>query len=295
MKITLLLTLFVFTHPLLADDMPEKYGALDTQLFVGTGQQQPLIVGFGGGEGGNAWASDYWQKTRDDFLAKGYAFLAVGYFGLPNTSQQLDRISLNAIDSAISEAAKNPLVNGDKIALIGGSKGAELVLNFASRYPRVSAVVALAPSHVSFPGLTYTMEHSSWSFDGEDVPYVPPNERIIPALMQGDLHTAFSVMLEDQTAVEKARILVEKINGPVLLISARADEMWPSFSMAEQLVERLEQAKFPHHVQHIISDGDHASTLNYFADIFTFLEQHFKTSSVDRNTHSKSFNAKDNK
>lgn len=276
MKITLTLILFSFTQLLVAETMPEKHGSIDVKLFVGKNENQPLVVGFGGGEGGNAWASSHWEKTRNEFLEKGYAFLAVGYFGMPNTTQMLDRVSLNHIYDEITKAAENPLVNADKVALIGGSKGAELVLNLASRYSDIDAVVAIVPSHVSFPGLTYTMEHSSWMFNGEEVPFVPASERIIPAVLQRDLHTAFSIMLEDEVAVEKARIQVEKINGNVLLISARKDEMWPSFSMSEQLLERFKQAKFQHHVQHIISEGDHASSLNYFADIFSFLEHHFK-------------------
>lgn len=271
-------TLLIFLFSLgIAKDFPEKHGSVDTKLFVGKNNNQPLIIGFGGGEGGNAWASDYWKKTRDEFLEKGYALLAIGYFGMPNTSQMLDRIPLDAIYHEITEAAKHPLINPKKLALIGGSKGAELVLNLASRYPAISSVIAIVPSHVSFPGITYTMEHSSWTFDGVEVPFVPANERIIPAVLTRDLHTAFSIMLEDEEWVDKARIPVEKINGSLMIISAREDEMWPSMMMSEQLVEKLEQAQFRHHYEHIIAEGDHASALNHFPEIFTFLDQYFKS------------------
>ncbi len=276
MKITTVGILILFFNALCASELPEKHGALDVQLFVGKNANQPLVVGFGGGEGGNAWASDHWQATRDEFLDKGYAFLAIGYFGMPNTSQMLDRISLNAIYKAIVEAGENPQVNAEKIALIGGSKGAELVLNLASRYPAISSVVAIVPSHVSFPALTYNMNHSSWWFNGEEVPYIPANARIVPAAINRDLHTVFSILLEDKDWVEKARIPVEKINGSVLIVSAREDEMWPSLFMSEQLVERFKQSKFTHHYEHIVAEGDHASSLNYFPEIFVFLEQHFK-------------------
>ncbi len=276
MKILLIILFTTFILPLSAEQLPERHGAIDTQLYVGEGINQPLVVGFGGGEGGNAWASDYWKKTRDEFLSKGYAFLAVGYFGLPNTSQQLDRISLNAIHKGILQAKEHPQVSIDKVALIGGSKGAELVLNLASRYTDINAVVAIVPSHVSFPALTYDMGHSSWMFDGQEVPYIAANERIIPAAIQRDLHTVFSILIEDQAVVEQARIQVEKINGAVLLISAQKDEMWPSTLMSEQLIKRFKQTDFEYPAEHIISDGDHASSLNYFPEIFTFLERHFK-------------------
>jgi len=61
----------------------------DTEL--GKGNKQPLIVGLGGSEGGNAWSSNYWKKTRDQFIEQGYAFLAIGYFranGTPDTLQK---------------------------------------------------------------------------------------------------------------------------------------------------------------------------------------------------------------
>jgi len=69
----------------------------------------------------------------------------------PNT---LDRISLNAIHDAIIEVSKNTKIDAGKIALIGGSKGGELVLNLASYFDDIDAVIAISPSHVSFPAMT---------------------------------------------------------------------------------------------------------------------------------------------
>jgi hypothetical protein len=74
-----------------------------------------------------------------------------------------------------------------------------------------------------------------------------------------------------------ARIPVEKINGSLLLISAREDEMWPSLMMSEMMIEKLKQVNFPHHVELIIAKSDHASSLNHFPEIFTFLDKHFKS------------------
>ena len=278
MKIFLVIILSFFTYTISAENISDENGTIDAQLYVGEKDNQPLIVGFGGGEGGNAWASDHWKKTRDEFLQKGYAFLAIGYFGMPNTSPKLDRISLNAIYKEINKAVANPNVNANKIALIGGSKGGELVLNLASRYPAISAVVAIVPSHVSFPGLTMTMDHSSWMYNNEEIPYVPANERIIPAALRGDLHTMFSIMLEDAPLVDldNAEIPVEKINGSILIVSAREDEAWPSFMMSEKIIDRLNNKNFTHYFEHLISEGDHASSLDKFPEIFEFLNLHFK-------------------
>ncbi|TAH06743.1 MAG: hypothetical protein EAZ13_08295 [Sphingobacteriia bacterium] len=75
-------------------------------LYTGENSNQPLIVGLGGSEGGNAWASSRWKKTRDAFLENGYAFLAIGYFGCQGTPKILNKIAINDVYNAITIAKK---------------------------------------------------------------------------------------------------------------------------------------------------------------------------------------------
>ncbi|MFC3192660.1 acyl-CoA thioester hydrolase/BAAT C-terminal domain-containing protein [Marinicella sediminis] len=254
---------------------PKGHGQLDAQLYLGDGDQQPLVVGFGGSEGGNAWASEHWKAVRDDFINAGFAFLAVGYFGMPNTSQQLDRISLDAIHALIVDTAGNAKIDGQKIIVIGGSKGGELVLNLASRYQDIGAVIALVPSHVSFPGLTYEMKHSSWMYLGEEVQFVKATPDIVVPRMTGDIHQVFTVLLEDVGDDHPALIAVERINGPVILISAQEDEVWPSTRMSDLVMERLKKHRFGHDYEHWSLSGDHASVLTQFPRIIEYLRQQF--------------------
>ncbi|WP_298417960.1 hypothetical protein [uncultured Kordia sp.] len=76
-------------------------------LYVGKSENQPLIVGLGGSEGGNAWTSNYWKATRDQFIKKGYAFLAIGYFNAPETPKLLEKIAIEDIHNAIVKATQN--------------------------------------------------------------------------------------------------------------------------------------------------------------------------------------------
>jgi uncharacterized protein len=257
--------------------LSEHHGKVDARLYVGDSTRQPLIVAFGGGSGGNDWTRNYLKEKREEFLTRGYAVLAIGYFNTGNTPDALDRISLNAIaDTIMSVARRYPQIDTNKIALLGGSKGGELILNLASRYDHFKAVVALSSSHVSFPAITWSANTSSWMYNGTEVPYVPaPYETIIPAL-KGDLHEAFSVMLKNKEAVEKAGIAVEEINGPILILSAKNDEQWPATIMSEQLIKRLEEENFKHHFQHVILEGGHVEPLNHFAYVYDFLDQYFK-------------------
>jgi fermentation-respiration switch protein FrsA (DUF1100 family) len=45
--------------------------------------------------------------------------------------------------------------------------------------------------------------------------------------------------------VERASIEVERIAGPVMLISGEADAMWPSAPLAEMALDRLHRARHP--------------------------------------------------
>ncbi|MFD2522398.1 acyl-CoA thioester hydrolase/BAAT C-terminal domain-containing protein [Emticicia soli] len=249
---------------------------VNSRLYVGDTDKQPLIVGLGGSEGGNPWASNYWKKTRDEFINKGYAFLALGYFGAEGAPDMLDRISLEKVHDAIVEATKNLKIDKNRIALIGGSKGAELALLLASHFNDIKCVIAIVPSHVAFPGLTNHLSTSSWTYQGKEVPYVPVSEEAIPALIKRDLRTAFDTMLNDKAAVEKAAIHVEHINGPVFLLSATQDEMWGSTPMSDAIIARLKQHNFTHHYEHIAIEGGHAAPLKHFNKIFDFLANHFK-------------------
>jgi dienelactone hydrolase len=254
--------------------LPERHGKLDVELFAREGHDQPLVVGFGGAEGGNAWASDHWRVQRERFLDQGYAFLAVGYFGAPGTPGSLDRISLDAIHTAIRAAAADPRVSDTCIAALGGSKGAELALSLASRYEDIDAVVGIVPSNVVFAAHTDAMTTSSFTDRGEALPFVPVPWSATPALLSGDFREAYSIMLRDTAAALAASIPVERIAGPVLLISATRDEMWPSREMADRIVARLHEHGFAHAVEHIPVEGGHAAPLQRFDAVEKFLDQH---------------------
>jgi uncharacterized protein len=244
-------------------------------LYVGKGKKQPLIVGLAGAEGGNAWTSDYWKKTRDQFIEKGYAFLAIGYFKAKGTPDTLQKIAIEDVHNAILEATKNRKINKKKVAIVGGSRGADLALLIGSYYKDIKCVVGIVASHATFPGNTNHFSTSSWTYQNKELPFVPVNEDAVPFLMKGDLRGTFEAMLKDSIAEEKALIHIENINGPILLVSATKDKICPSTPMSEKMVERLKDKKFKYHFMHIPIEGGHAEPLKHFDLIFTFLEDHF--------------------
>jgi len=245
-------------------------------LYLGKGKKQPLIVGLGGSEGGNAWTSDYWKKTREEFIEKGYAFLAIGYFGSKNTPAILDKIAIEDIHNAILEASKNKKINKKKIAIVGGSRGADLALLTASYYKDIKCVIGIVSSHAVFPGHTQEFNSSCWTFETKELPFIPVNEEAVPFLMKGDLRGTFEAMLKDKIAEEKSLIKVENIKAPILLLSATKDEVCPSTPMAEKMIARLKTFNFKYHFNHIPIEGSHAEPLKHFNLVFDFLDKNFK-------------------
>ncbi len=242
-------------------------------LYTGSQAKQPLVVGLGGSEGGNAWTSDYWKKTRDQFLAKGYAFLAIGYFGCTGTPKILDQIAIDEVYQAIAIAKKHPKVDSSQIAIIGGSRGADLALLLGSYYQDIDVVVAMSASHAVFPGHTQHFTSSCWTFKGKELPFIPVNDQAAPFLMKRDLRGTFTAMMLDSIAEQKALIKVEHIHGAVLLLSADKDEMIPAVQMGEKMVARLKAYQFKYPYQHIVYQGSHTEPTKHFDQVFDFLDR----------------------
>jgi fermentation-respiration switch protein FrsA (DUF1100 family) len=55
--------------------------------------------------------------------------------------------------------------------------------------------------------------------------------------------------------VAAAEIPVERINGPVLLISGTDDAVWPATVLSEYAVRRLRAHRHPHQVEHLVYEG----------------------------------------
>jgi uncharacterized protein len=248
---------------------------IESVLYLGKNKSQPLIVGLGGSEGGNAWTSDYWKKTRDQFIEKGYAFLALGYFGCKSTPDTLNKIAIEDVYNAIKIASKNKQIDNKKIALIGGSRGADLALLVASYYNDIDCVVSIAGSSAVFPGHTNHFTTSCWTYQNKELPFVPLNDKAVPFLKKRDLRGTFEAMLKDTLSVEKASINVEQIKGAVLFLSATKDEICPSTPMAEMMMERLKRNRFKYHYEHKAIEGGHTEPLKHFDTILKFLETNF--------------------
>lgn len=208
----------------------------------------PGILVLGGSGGGIGW-----QDRIGALLAeRGFATLALAYFGMEGLPGQLERIPLEYFDEALDHLVEQPYVEPASIGVVGVSKGGELALLLASRDRRLTAVVAFVPSSAVFQSIAEGWPTtSSWSFEGKDVPFVP--YLITESFRPDRLATMYRESLDQPEAAE-AVIEVERIHGPILLLSGKADTLWPSTYMSEQVMQRLEAKSFPYGFEHVAYD-----------------------------------------
>lgn len=69
----------------------------------------------------------------------------------------------------------------------------------------------------------------------------------------------YEYRLKDTELVRKSTIRVERIGGPILLISGKDDKLWPSDDMARQIMARLKEKKHKFPFRHLSYDKcDHS-------------------------------------
>jgi len=242
------------------------------------------VIILGGSEGGKHWSTNtsYIQQLLD----QGYCVMVLAYFHAPGIPEYLREIPLETFEKAFQWLAAQEQVIPDEYAVVGHSRGGELALLLASRYPQIKAAVAIAPGSVLFPGSPQGFfdllagQHSAWSYQGKPLPFVPWSISLknAPALVTDYQTQMFEQALRNQEAVESAVIPVEKAGGPILCISAAQDEIWPSTLMCDQIVNRLKRNDFPFHYEHIAHDHTHGwcGPEECWGKVVAFLGEYFK-------------------
>jgi dienelactone hydrolase len=206
----------------------------------------PAIVILGGSEGGDMAA----RRAAPLWAARGYVAVGYPYYspswgpsassieGLPTGFAELPLDKLIGVRDALR--ARGDV--GERIGLLGTSKGAEFVLAAASRIDGFSAVAAIVPSDVIWegwgPGHT-DGETPGFAWKGEPLAFVPYKD--IQRGLGRDAEVALSVPHAEGRAaasperVEAARIRVEDIDEPVFVLGGGRDRTWPSGEMAVRI------------------------------------------------------------
>ena len=206
-----------------------------------------LVICFGGSDGGPNF------ETAKRLAEEGYETFALFMFGMKNQEQTLRKIPLEQFEDVISYINKN-IKDNKPISVLGASKGAEYALNLASKYSEIDNLILIAPSSYNFAGLDFEDYGSSWTYKGEELPYIDIKKSsfnsflkniIVPAIIKSPIsfkETYNSAIEKDSTSQEKL-IPVKDVKANILMIVGEDDLMWDSLAMANKIKEQNPKAK----------------------------------------------------
>lgn len=188
----------------------------------GTEDRVPAVIVVGGSDGG---ISPYTDLLASMLAAHGYATLALAYFNIGTLPTKLSQIPLEYFGDAIAWLQEQPGIDPERIGIVGVSRGGELALLLGSKYAEIKAVVSYVGSGYVYPewaGSSSDPTVPAWTWEGMSVPHLSSFE-------------------PSEAELREAEIPVEQINGPVLLIGADDDRVWPSSYLSSIAWERLQR------------------------------------------------------
>lgn len=247
-------------------------GVVGTLFTPATPGPHPAVVVLNGSGGGIN------EPRAALYASHGYAALALGYFNAPGLPPTISHTPLEYFAAALDWLRETVRPENDFVAVAGQSRGGELALLLAATWPeRVSAVIGYVPSAVLHGTLRAGApgeppDSVAWTLGGRPLAHVwegnthadwsafrhppAPGEPVRQA-------PAFESALGDAEAVARARIPVERIAGPILLLSGTDDGFWPSSRYADMIVADLAARgvsdhftrHFAHRVEHLRYEG----------------------------------------
>lgn len=177
----------------------------------------------------------------------GFVALSLGYFGAQGLPEEFAELPLEYFVRGVDWLLEQPMVRGPKVGVTGTSRGSEAALQVATLTPKIGGVVVYVPSGIRWMGVE---GRPSWTYRDKPLTYVQwPNDfDEAGTIAKVD---RFSQILDNPGTWAEAEIAVEKASCPMLLISGKDDQLWPSERMANLIVERLKKHNYSYRYEHI--------------------------------------------
>lgn len=225
---------------------PVQAGRLVGTLFLpaGPGPHPAVMVLNGSGGGIN-------EPRAALYASRGYAALALGYFGAPGLPRYISNTPLEYFAEGLDWLRNAVKPAGGFVAVSGQSRGGELALLLASLFPdKVNAVVAYVPSALVHGGQAAAdpavgRDGPAWLYQGKPLTHLWNANRYGNwADRDAGRRNALSIAtaLHDEAAVARSRIPVAQIRGPVMLLTAGDDAAWPSSLFGGMVDQALRDA-----------------------------------------------------
>lgn len=218
------------------------------------------------------------ESTAAMLATKGYVVFILAYYNFKNLPNEIYELPLEQIHCGINWLKDYPQVNQQKIAVMGASKGAEALLATLAYLPdnQIKAVIALSPSHVIWQGIGNgrPQRKSSWSLFNEPLHFLALNYhqiflegllknigkklnlvKLFPQCESLRLVHTYRQALKNKRREDEARIPVENIKAPLLLISGKEDLMWPASQMCSAIKTHLQKCHATQAITHLDLTG----------------------------------------
>ena len=229
-----------------------RQNGFEGELYTGDGTKDKVMIVMSGSNGGMGIT----RKEALFYHKNGIPSLALALFKTKQTGKFLDRVPVEYVENAIKWLKEQGY---QRIGIDGMSKGSEMALLSASMFSELSCVIARVPSYFVSEGLSGKGKSkgpsgtSCWSYKGKEIPYAPYNQRAFDMLKmfreERELHIIrFN---RDKNVTPETIIPVEKIKAPILLLSSKHDEVWPSYEASLYIEKRLQEQGFVYPVKHI--------------------------------------------
>ncbi len=242
----------------------EKHG-FEGILYRGNGSIAKVVIVMSGSNGGL-------RLTKQEALfyhENGIPALALALFKTRQTQKNLDRVPIEYVERAVKWLKS---LGYQKIGIDGLSKGSELALIAGSMFQGITCVMARVPSYFVSEGLRpdglskNPSGTSCWSYRGKELPFAPYRSRKfnMPKMLMKEKELHILTFNKGKKVTPEIIIPVEKINGPVLLLSSKHDAVWESYKSAAIMEKRLTDARFRFPHKHIAFPHlSHAMTTQY--------------------------------
>ncbi len=229
-----------------------KRDSIIANYYVPKSDKKLSTIIFIGGSGGN-----FREERTSLYASEGYAVLDLKYFKYETLPNGIIEIPLEYVEKAHKWLKEQPEIDSEKIGIIGRSRGSELALLYATKYHDLSFVIAQVPSNVVWFG--WEDNKSSWSYKGQPFAYAEytdeDSERLELQMQNDSIQyrdgPKFLSAFANEDVINKALITVEDIKCPILFVSGKDDQVWPSSMMADMMVKRLQEKEFKYEFMHL--------------------------------------------
>lgn len=213
-----------------------------------TTKLKPGVIVVSGSEGG----IDNATSIAGLLSSHGYATLALAYFNMEGLPKSLNNVPLEYFENAIKWINQRGDIDPNNLTIFGRSRGGELALLLGSTFKELTSVIAVSPSPILFQCRNKSI---TWKYKNMNIPFLKLKINVGFFLISAffdiihkraiDFSKVYLKAIKNYDDIKEKFIPIQKINGPILFISGKYDNIWPSQKLCQFSVKRLAELKFP--------------------------------------------------